>query len=166
MTRRAHVFVAITLALVSQGCRGSDTGGTERGGQDTSMGIDGWTVYEQLADKPWAELTEGQQLLVALGDLRSELNNGGFDQYFFNSAGDHATTAVDAARIAGQESLADLVSRAMEALPGGYSPDRDRRQGALEDLDPDALAVLDDEYFEIESTVDLDGAMNDLAGRA
>jgi hypothetical protein len=45
------------------------------------MAADGWAKYDDLVQRDWHGLTSAQRLLIAFGDLRTELNNGGLDQY-------------------------------------------------------------------------------------
>jgi hypothetical protein len=45
----------------------------------------GARVVVSVALRDWQSLSEPERLLVAFGELRAEVNNGGFDQYFFNS---------------------------------------------------------------------------------
>jgi hypothetical protein len=52
-------------------------------------------------------------------------------------------------------------------LGSGYSTDRDQRQVALEAVaDRAVFDELDREYYEVESAVDLDDFMNELAKTA
>src|SRR5438309_1676310 len=44
----------------------------------------------RIGQKPEARITEGERGLVAVYWLDGEVHNGGFDQYFFNSAGNGA----------------------------------------------------------------------------
>ena len=106
-------------------------------------------------------------MLVALAEVRSEVNNGGFDQYFFNSAGDRALVAVGAARQAGVEDLAELLEAAIALLgPGTFLTDRSLRQQQLAGLPERALEPLDDRYLTLESSQDLDSAMDALVDRS
>ena len=127
----------------------------------------GWAVYERLTGTPFEALPEGEQVLVALAEVRSEVNNGGFDQYFFNSAGDHALLAVSAARQAGVEDLAKLLEAAIALLgPGPFQTDRGLRHERLAGLPERALEPLDERYLALESSQDLDSAMDALVDRS
>jgi Domain of unknown function (DUF4375) len=131
------------------------------------VGRDGWTTYGELIERDWETLNDAQRALVAVGELRTEVNNGGFDQYFFNSSGDHAPVARDAANAARAASLAELIDRALAVLGPNYTTNRDDRQTALLDLDDDAaFDALDDEYYEVEAAKDLDALMDSLAESA
>ncbi|HZA79788.1 MAG TPA: DUF4375 domain-containing protein [Acidimicrobiales bacterium] len=126
----------------------------------------GWPVYERLARADPSRLTTPERMLVAFGGVREAVNNGGFDQYFFNSAGDLAMEAVEASVRAGELELADLLRRALAVLGDGvYSNDRDARQRAFVGvIDPEAFQGLDEEFFRLEERRNLDAAMDLLAG--
>jgi hypothetical protein len=66
-------------------------------------------THDGLRARDLASLTRDQQLLVALGEVRQEVNSGGFDRYFRYSGGGQAPTAVDAAREIGCPASAELI---------------------------------------------------------
>lgn len=132
-----------------------------------SMNADGWTVYGELVARDWDTLTDSQLALVAIGELRSEVNNGGFDQYFFNSGGDLAPTARATASDAGVTALVNLLDRAMAAVGSPFKIDRNERQAALAAVSAhEAFDSLDREFCDLETSVNLDTLMNSLAGNA
>lgn len=87
-----------------------------------------------------------KQEVVALVDiLEMEVNNGGFDQFFFNSSGDRTADTIEALEAIGAQHTASIVKSAASRFPGGMpSVDRNERQEQLEKLSPDANA------FEVE----------------
>ena len=77
---------------------------------------DVWDRYGQLADQEPAALTPAQRGLVAVCDLRQEVNAGGFDTYFRAWGGNSADVALAALPdLLGQE-WADLLQSAMTLL--------------------------------------------------
>ncbi|MTA13274.1 MAG: DUF4375 domain-containing protein [Actinobacteria bacterium] len=113
----------------------------------------GYRLYDAIALVSFTSLNASQRRLVALGDLHMEVNNGGFHQYFFNSAGDHVEHALAAAIETDAAELVDLIQRARATMPGVDSPDRARRQRILARWDDEAFArlePLDNEYYRIE----------------
>lgn len=125
---------------------------------------DPWESYERLVAADQKTLALPERLLVALGSLRTELNNGGFDQYFFNSSGDLVLTALEAARAGEADDLADLLGRALEVLNCEDPSARERRQESLETLEDDAFEGLDEEYLALENSTDLDAVMRAVLG--
>ena len=111
-------------------------------------------------------LTTLQRQLVALGELRTEVNNGGFHQYFFNSAGNTARESIAAAKDVALTPLVDLLEQALALLGGRYTQERSERQDLLEELDnEDSFEPLDRECCRLEGALDLDAFMLVLANQ-
>ena len=80
-------------------------------------------VFEEI---PWSDpdaiqpslglLPAGQRALVAIYVLTGEVNNGGFNQFFFNQQGNFAEEARDGFRLVGSEEHAAVVDAAMERV--------------------------------------------------
>jgi hypothetical protein len=94
---------------------------------------------------------EAQDIAKLVGAFEAEVNNGGFDQFFFNSASDNTAEAIEALRTIGAEKTADLVLRAAAKFPGGMPPKEwTTRQNVLVDVvspDADAFRELDQEFY-------------------
>jgi hypothetical protein len=137
----------------------------------TAPPADPWAEYGVLAERPRGDLDERQRALVAFGDLRAEVTDGGFTQYFAGSAGDHVTEALDAADTAGVPALAAIVRRALRTLgaDGPRYPDRTERQALVAALEATGTPfdAVDEEFYALEESTDLDAAMRRLttAGR-
>jgi hypothetical protein len=54
-------------------------------------------------------LNRVDQVLVTMWGLEAEVNNGGFDQYYFNGAGNQAFFAPEALRAIGAHPMASIV---------------------------------------------------------
>lgn len=65
----------------------------------------------------FAAQSEAQKVFSAIWALESQVNNGGFLQYFISSDFDTATFAPTALRTIGAWACADVVERALRALP-------------------------------------------------
>ena len=125
----------------------------------------GWKAQEKLALREPRTLNEAQRCLVAFGSLRTQVNNGGFSQYFFNSSGDLAPDAVAAAAVMGAHDVATLLSRAMALLGDPYPRELALRQERLEELEDAAeepFETLDLDYYQLEAQADLDAAMDEF----
>ena len=90
-----------------------------------------------------------------IGRLEAEVNNGGFDQFFFNSAGDDAAPTIQALELIGATKTAAIVRRACRKFPGGMPPaDRERRQelllGVVSHGTSDAFEAEDEEFYVYE----------------
>ncbi|MBW4362816.1 DMP19 family protein, partial [Flavobacterium taihuense] len=58
------------------------------------------------------KLTESQKQFYYNQCLEREINNGGFNQYFFNSSGEFAHLTVESLRIIGAHITADILQKA------------------------------------------------------
>ena len=100
---------------------------------------------------PFKDLSEIDQILVAIWALEGDVNNGGFDQYYFNSSGDTAYYAPIALRRIGAMRMADIVDRAnFHFGPSGPPISGDERQTALFKLTESNEKLwhdLDKEFF-------------------
>ena len=109
----------------------------------------------------FTETPEHAAHLFALHWCASEICNGGFRQFFFNSTGVLAPEAVAAFRVIGMKRTAAVVVAAMASFGDPYPRDREERQDALDALDP--KGVGDDDCDNPFS--DLDNLFYDLLGR-
>jgi uncharacterized protein DUF4375 len=128
--------------------------------------IDVWDVYSELSERQRSTLNEAQRRLVAVCDLRQEVNSGGFDSYFRYRGGDLATDAEPALRQLLGQDWADLLRQAMEVLGPDYPIDQASREAQLDECDlADRFEDLDARYYALEATVDADARLNDYLAR-
>lgn len=124
--------------------------------------VDPWAAFERVSHVDRTCFTQADKRLLALGGLRDEVNNGGFHQYFFNSAGDLVADAVEGAEAVGVTELASLIRRGLDLLNVQDPANRAARQDALNKLDPEEFADIDDDYYALEASTDLDSVMRAL----
>lgn len=84
-------------------------------------------LSDKIHYKGYDSLTQPEKVLNRVYWLESEINNGGFDQFFANSSGDYAIDTPAALEAIGAHHTAQLVKRAIDIFPGGLPP-RDRQQ--------------------------------------
>lgn len=107
-------------------------------------------VLLPLSGDGLTNLSPAEQAFVLIWGLEADVNNGGFNQYFFNSYSDYAIAVPHALRAIGADQTAAIVDRALALFPNGAPPtERFARQTLLEELDPDCelFESLDDEFF-------------------
>lgn len=93
-------------------------------------------------------LARPEKAVVCTVLLEAEVNNGGFDQYFFNSAGDWARQTLVALTDIGAFHTVELFSKAVAAFPGGMpSAERQLRWRELDEVDQATLSRLDAEFY-------------------
>ena len=98
------------------------------------------------------KLTRPEQIFLLIWELESEVNNGGFTQYFMNSSGDNAMFAPDALREIGAPKMADIVHHAIVMYPNSPpSHDQDKRERDFDPIPEDErwgfFGELDDEFM-------------------
>jgi hypothetical protein len=118
-------------------------------------------VYSRQGGEGLTGLTEAEQTVFCIDGVEREVNNGGFSQFFYNSAGEYARETVDALRRIGATATADLVVRAMEPFgKAGPSREWEERRDQLERIGDAAEGIwqeLDDAFLEYPD--DLSGLM-------
>jgi hypothetical protein len=119
------------------------------------------------ADRGFDDLLEHDKVLVTIWALEADVNNGGFDQYYFNSSGDTAFFAPEALRLIGAHRTADIV-RAANARFGSDGPPRDPslREDVLFQLtenDEDLFEDCDRAFYDYPD--DLDALLVAYLGR-
>jgi len=120
---------------------------------DTTFAIALGDLLYQGPPGEFADLRPAEQVVWCIDGLEREVNNGGFEQFFLNSAGDQARETVSALRTIGAHHTAGLVERANGVFAGGPSPNRDVRQGQVEALGETQREIfnqLDQEFFRYE----------------
>lgn len=119
--------------------------------------IDLSSEFERACSKPhegalFDALPQLDQILIAIWGLEAEVNNGGFDQYYFNDAGDQAFFAADALEEIGARSMAAIVREANQKFGvDGPARDRTRRQEQLKRLtasEEDLFDPLDRRFYD------------------
>jgi hypothetical protein len=93
---------------------------------------------------------DAQEVTDLIEALEGEVNNGGFDQFFYNNAGDNTRETIQALEAIGAFKMADILKRAAAAFPAGMPPkDRFARQDVLLQQFPDAkgFEALNNEFY-------------------
>ncbi|HKY11941.1 MAG TPA: DUF4375 domain-containing protein [Gaiellaceae bacterium] len=162
MSRALVVLVVVALA----GCGGGEAVEPERSTffVDAPPRITGDTpveIYNAMVDRidydheaeELTRMTPGQRALYALNAATDEINNGGFSQYYWNSSGDLATTAIDGARLVGAKPYEQLLRGGAALFPDGRVPtERARRQELVDsgEVPEGKLSALDERWFQAE----------------
>ncbi|MCA0894960.1 DMP19 family protein [Microbulbifer agarilyticus] len=97
-------------------------------------------------------LSEKEQAIYTIWWLEAEVNNGGFHQYFSNSAGDHAVVALASLKNIGAVKTADLLENAIGVAFGETYPqsqrERQNQLGVDEEVKFSKLEELDSKFYE------------------
>ncbi|HEY0997113.1 MAG TPA: DMP19 family protein [Gemmatimonadaceae bacterium] len=101
-------------------------------------------AQEREARDGYAALTDDERVVLCLGEMEAEVNNGGWEQYFLNSSGDHAHDTLRALQAVGATVAAEILQSAMKVFgKGGPPADRGAREALLGGLTAKQRATLD-----------------------
>jgi hypothetical protein len=108
-------------------------------------------LSETVLGLDFKDQSDIHKVFTAIWALEAEVNNGGFSQYFWNSAGSTANFAPGALRRIGASACANIVERALHAVsPRPLPEDDDARSALVDNLGDEAnarLELLDSEFF-------------------
>ena len=105
-------------------------------------------IIETRAD--FDSLDQNTKIAVCVHQLEAQVNNGGFDQFFFNSSGAYTLDTISALETIGAHSTAKLLCDAVAiAYPEGFPGDSSLHQANLIDEESvsDALDLLDASFY-------------------
>lgn len=107
-------------------------------------------------ERPELAMTPNDVIMLIDG-LIGEVNNGGFDQFFFNSTGDYALETIEALKRVGATEIEEIFKSACNRFPDGVPPQSIylRRDLMLKTVSPegDAFGELDELYYSKEETL-------------
>jgi len=98
------------------------------------------------------KLTIPEQVFLLIWELESEVNNGGFHQYFYNSSGALAPNVVSALKTLNAEATAEIAQRALNTVDNAITSwsDDAARHANINRLSPGTRQILenlDQEYY-------------------
>jgi hypothetical protein len=109
------------------------------------------SLQTKFGKQDFASQSLPQKVFSALWDVESEVNNGGFSQYFVNSSAESAHFVADALRMIGAPKTADICQRAIAAaFPAGLPKSEEAIRSAAADFSDEVLEKLeplDQEFF-------------------
>ena len=100
-----------------------------------------------------------QKYVFAIYWYRTEVNNGGHDQFYFNSTGIVWKDALDGFGEIGLEGFQSVLKESIKRMGGNPSMDRDERQEQLLDKMQADFEDLDTKYYQLEQESNLDLAL-------
>ncbi len=127
--------------------------------------MDIWRLYETFAtEEGRAELTTRQRQVLAVCDLRQEVNAGGFDSYLRHWGADSASDALAILPRALGQPWHDVLAQALGIFGTSDPSTADERAALLDDAEADdVLGLLDSRFYELEASQDADDALGRLA---
>jgi len=117
------------------------------------------TVSDKMDSSGYASLNEKQRNWVAVEELDDEVNNGGWSQYFFNSAGDDWPDAVKGLQAMGSKDRLAIFQEAIAKFGKvGPATDRTQRTEQLSTLitqNEKLFEPLETRYFESKEVLEV-----------
>lgn len=111
----------------------------------------------QQGDATFSNLTEPESVFIFIDMLERQVNNGGFDQFFFNSSGDYAHEICSAYEKIKAYKTANLIETAIKAFPVLPVPkDTEVRREYMPDINDEISKVwddLDNKFYEYEENI-------------
>ncbi|NJK97501.1 MAG: DMP19 family protein [Bacteroidales bacterium] len=103
------------------------------------------------------KLNESQKTFIIIENLEREINNGGFNQFYYNSSGDFSHETIDALIKIGANKTAEIVTKANSQFPDNKVPkDRTERQVILEQIEEKANEIwesCDNDFYKYEDKI-------------
>lgn len=121
------------------------------------MEIDSYLNIKSNYGEKIDKLNDSQKTFLLIENLEREINNGGFNQFYFNSSGDFANETVDALIKIGANKTAEIVKKANSEFNNGTVPkDRRKRHIELEKIEEKAEEKwdnLDTQFYKYEDNL-------------
>jgi hypothetical protein len=103
------------------------------------------------------KLNEHQKIFFYNQTIEREINNGGFNQFYYNSSGDFACETVESLKSIGAEKTALIIQKANGQFPNNVVPqNREERQEILKQIEDKANDIwekLDEDFYQYEENL-------------
>lgn len=113
-----------------------------------NMGKDYEKEYEVVTS--W---NKSRQAIYVIWLLEGEVNNGGFNQFYFNSSGEFSQLLPEALKLVGAPKFSDLVKRANATYKSEYDKITEHQDGTIEGFsksyENNPLDKYDNEFYEL-----------------
>jgi hypothetical protein len=139
-------------------------------GSATAQELDaniGFILLDKEERKGLASFTRGERLVYAIEGMVREVNNGGWNQFFFNSSGALAFDLVPALEAVGSKENLSIAQRALKIFgkPASLSEEERSKQLAkvTKDGENNPWEALEGEFY--QNPEDLDGMIVEFIAR-
>lgn len=106
---------------------------------DFIVAMNGWICRKCAYGDDMDALSEAEQVFYIAQLCESEVNNGGFSQFFFNSSGNFSCQLVHAFSEIGAMKTAQICKTALGAFGKELPADLDERRETLDELESDEV---------------------------
>jgi len=102
---------------------------------------------------------KSRQAIYMISRLEAEVNNGGYNQFYFNSSGQFATALPEALKLVGATKFADLIERANSTFVKEKSKITEDQDGTVEGFsksyENNPLNKFDEEFYKLNDVENL-----------
>ena len=123
-----------------------------------------WTtnIYDGEIEynKSLAPFSKEQRLLLAVNWYLAEVNNGGHDQFYYNSTGIVWKDALAGLLEIGLDEAAAILEESVKRMGGNPSLDRETRWEQMDTYNP-IFDNLDDKFYDLEDTINFDAVIQE-----
>lgn len=102
---------------------------------------------------------KSRQAIYMISRLEAEVNNGGYNQFYFNSSGQFATALPEALKLVGATKFADLTERANSTFEKEKSKITEAQDGTVEGFsksyENNPLNKFDEEFYKLNDVENL-----------
>ncbi|MCP4179733.1 MAG: DMP19 family protein [bacterium] len=127
----------------------------DKSGQDALIEID--NLLSEIFYKKPKVLTDEEKVIVMILEYEREINNGGFNQFYFNLSGNYYNDIVNALEKVKSIKFIDFLKKSSTPFPDSIIPgNRNKRQEILEKIEDDAEELwgnLEQEFFKYEENI-------------
>ncbi len=156
---KSFLVIVVAGVILASGC-GMQYGTIDEAVTEDETMVDVWSIEDEFellnelnkricekigAEDNFEKLTEEEKIFFILWQMEAEVNNGGFSQFFFNSAGNFANEAEAACRKIGADNMAEICKKALDAYGGKLPEDWTERQEFMEEMESDEISEILDE---------------------
>ncbi len=103
--------------------------------------------------------SKGRQAIYMIWCLEAKVNNGGFNQYYYNPSGQYAEHTPEALKLINANKFADLVTKANNIFETEHEKITENQDGTLEGFsksyNDNPLNDLDGEFYELNKNEEL-----------
>ena len=116
------------------------------------IAMSGWLNRKCQYGEKISALSPEEKTAYIVDSFQSEVNNGGFSQYLYNSSGASVSELLAALSVVGADRTAEIYRKALEYLPAKLPLNNEQRGAVLDEFITDeisaVLASCDDQFYE------------------
>ena len=106
------------------------------------IALNSWICRKSNYGENIGILSDAERVIYLVMTLESEVNNGGFSQFLYNSSGNFANETASALRSIGADVMAEICDRVLAEFAGEVPKDCDEREAMLDNIFTDEISEV------------------------